>query len=285
MKKQLALIAGLLCGTVASHAQVITSFSSDSGASTHEAAQVSQTTLDTATLEVSYRMQWLQIPDRKPKEDVMLLQCGRRLSKFYSLKTHRVDSLIRVTPKEQALANIQNFKAGEQYTVFQNHPEGKLTYTEKISTDNLLYTEPQPEIAWKLQPETREIIGYTCCRATCTFRGRNYEAWYAEEIPLSIGPWKFRGLPGLIMAVNDDEGIISFEATGIRRAENPVTIAERNYLKTSRKKFLSTDRKFKTDPIGYMAVNSNIKIVVKNADGTPCEGAALMQQYNPMELE
>lgn len=215
----------------------------------------------------------------------MLLQCGRQLTKFYSLKTHQVDSLIRVTPSEQILANIGNFKAGVQYTLFQNHPAGELTYTEKISSDNLLYTEPLPAFAWELQPQTREIIGYSCRRATCTFRGRTYEAWYAEEIPVSTGPWKFRGLPGLILAVSDDRGIIAFEATGIRSSRNPVTMAERNYLKTSRKKFMQTDSKFKTDPIGYMAANSNIKIVVKNADGTPREGDDLLQKYNPLELE
>lgn len=284
MKKQIVLAAAFLCGITASHAQVFASFSSDGGASAHEAMRETQIPLDTATLEVSYRMQWLQNPDRKAKEDLMLLQCGRRLSKFYSLKTHRIDSLIRVSSSEQILANIGNYKTGVQYAVFQNRPAGELTYTEKISTDNLLYTEPLPEFSWELQPETREVIGYLCRRATCTFRGRSYEAWYTEEIPLSLGPWKFRGLPGLILAVNDNDGVIAFEATGIRQAGNPVTMAERNYLKTSRKKFLATDRKFKTDPIGYMSANSNIKIVVKNADGTPST-SDMTQKYNPLELE
>lgn len=113
-----------------------------------------------------------------------------------------------------------------------------MTCTDKISRDNMLYTEPLPEIEWTLRDGTREVIGYDCRRATCRFRGRDYEAWYTEELPLATGPWKFHGLPGLILAVNDtgdDGGIIRFEATGIRRAEVPVTMADLNYLKTSRK--------------------------------------------------
>ena len=40
-----------------------------------------------------------------------------------------------------------------------------------------------------------------------------------------------------------------------------------------------------TDPIGYMQANSNIRITVRNKDGTPCEGADLLREYNPLETE
>ena len=83
----------------------------------------------------------------------------------------------------------------------------------------------------------------------------------------------------------DPQGIIRFEATGIRKSRTPVTMADLNYLKTSRKKFRSTEQKFMTDPIGYMSANSGVKITVKNPDGTPREGADLIRQYNPLELE
>jgi len=62
-----------------------------------------------------------------------------------------------------------------------------------------------------------------------------------------------------------------------------MTMADLNYLKTSRKKFLATERKFMTDPIGYMQANSNIRITVRNEDGTPREGADLLREYNPLE--
>lgn len=289
MKKAIILLAVALTAFAAGRAQTIVTFSTDGGAQAFNTAEVQQTVIDTATLEVSYRMEWLRRPDsEKPTEDLMLLQAGGKTSKFFSYKTLQRDSLLRVTPSEQVLANPGNFKGGVQYAVFQNYPQGELTFTDKIATDYLFYTEPLPEIGWELSPRTREIIGYTCRRATCTFRGRNYEAWYTEEIPLGLGPWKFRGLPGLILAVNDladPQGIIRFEATGIRKSRTPVTMADLNYLKTSRKKFRSTEQKFMTDPIGYMSANSGVKITVQNPDGTPREGADLIRQYNPLELE
>ena len=282
-------IAAALAAATAGRAQTVISYSTDGGAQALETGDIPQTVLDTATLEVSYRMEWLRRPDReKPMQDLLLLQAGGKVTKFFSYKTLQRDSLLRITPAEQVLANVGNFKGGLEAVVFQNYPAGEMTCTDKISRDNMLYTEPLPEIEWTLRDGTREVIGYDCRRATCRFRGRDYEAWYTEELPLATGPWKFHGLPGLILAVNDtgdDGGIIRFEATGIRRAEVPVTMADLNYLKTSRKKFLATERKFMTDPIGYMQANSNIRITVRNEDGTPRAGADLLREYKPLETE
>lgn len=33
-----------------------------------------------------------------------------------------------------------------------------------------------------------------------------YTSWYAPEIALNKGPWKFNGLPGLILKVEDSKG-------------------------------------------------------------------------------
>ena len=63
---------------------------------------------------------------------------------------------------------------------------------------------------WKLiSNESIKIMGYTCEKATLNFRGRDYIAFYTTELPISFGPWKFKGLPGLILNI--------FSTTGINR--------------------------------------------------------------------
>ena len=62
------------------------------------------------------------------------------------------------------------------------------------------------------------ILGYTCHKATTRFRGRDYVAWYTEEIPLSYGPYKFRGLPGLITCIYDKDRDHVFTLQGFERA-------------------------------------------------------------------
>lgn len=157
------IIAAALAAATAGRAQTVISYSTDGGAQALETGDIPQTVLDTATLEVSYRMEWLRRPDReKPMQDLLLLQAGGKVTKFFSYKTLQRDSLLRITPAEQVLANVGNFKGGLEAVVFQNYPAGEMTCTDKISRDNMLYTEPLPEIEWTLRDGTREVIGYDC---------------------------------------------------------------------------------------------------------------------------
>lgn len=65
------------------------------------------------------------------------------------------------------------------------------------------YTYPTPHMEWQLIPGDTLIQNHPCKKATCTFAGRNYVAWYTESIPLPYGPYLFGGLPGLIMEIHD----------------------------------------------------------------------------------
>lgn len=76
--------------------------------------------------------------------------------------------------------------------------------------------EDATNIKWQLLDEFKEISGYKCQKAATTFRGRNYDAWFTSEIPLSFGPWKFSGLPGLILEVYDQIGEVYFSAEQIQ---------------------------------------------------------------------
>ncbi len=83
----------------------------------------------------------------------------------------------------------------------------KLTYDDK----EYLLHDRMPDMPWEVVAEdTKEIGGYTCIRATLKFRGYQVVAYFTPEIPIPFGPWKFKGLPGLIMEVQSIGGINSF---------------------------------------------------------------------------
>ena len=63
---------------------------------------------------------------------------------------------------------------------------------------------------WKLEDGDTTIVEYACHKATTHFKGRTWHVWYAPDIPISEGPWKLSGLPGLILAAKDSEGLFSF---------------------------------------------------------------------------
>lgn len=265
--------------------QTIVTYTPD-GVKTYDTAEPPSELLDTTQFVVSYRMLYRQRPENEhPMKDLLLLQIGRNVTKFYSYKTWQTDSLVRVTPPEQVMANLGSFHGGVQDVLFRNAAAGRLTHTDQIGMDHLLYTEPLPDCGWELTDGERTILGYACRRAACTFRGRNYEAWYTPEIAVSCGPWKFGGLPGLILAVRDAAGVLELEATGVEQRVEPICMTDRNYMKTNRKKYLELKQKVMTDPVGYLAGNSNVRMTIKSEDGTPLNPGDLLRGYNAIELE
>ena len=285
MKKLLVTLVVLAASVCAAQAQQTIVYTTD-GVTTFDTTELPGEVLDTTRFVVSYRMLYERRPENDhPMEDLLLLQVGRNVSKCYSYKTWQTDSLVRVTPPEQVLANLGSFHGGVQDIFFRDAAAGRLTHTDQIGMDHLLYTEPLPAIDWELTDGERTIVGYACRRARCTFRGRSYEAWYAPEIAVSCGPWKFGGLPGLILAIRDDAGVLDLEATGVEQRVEPIRMTDRNYMKTNRKKYLDLKQKVMTDPVGYLTGSSNVRMTIKNEDGTPVNPGDLVRGYNPIELE
>ncbi|WP_421918434.1 GLPGLI family protein [Marinifilum sp.] len=68
---------------------------------------------------------------------------------------------------------------------------------------------------WKPSMDTKTLLGYTYHKATCKFRGRDYEAWFTREIPFKAAPWKFHGLPGVLLEVYSTDDYCSWVAESI----------------------------------------------------------------------
>lgn len=88
---------------------------------------------------------------------------------------------------DQVVYNIKN------NTIFSSFNYKEQFYVKEIAIKH----------NWKIEKETKKIGRFKCIRATTTFRGRNYTAWFTTEIPISYGPWKLYGLPGLILEAYD----------------------------------------------------------------------------------
>ncbi|SFB75760.1 GLPGLI family protein [Flexibacter flexilis DSM 6793] len=90
--------------------------------------------------------------------------------------------------------------------IVQDRKNNKLTIREVQSHYPLIVREPTlPKINWQLTEQHKKIGKFNCQKATATFRGRNYEAWFTPEIPIPADPWKLHGLPGLILEAQDTE--------------------------------------------------------------------------------
>jgi GLPGLI family protein len=72
---------------------------------------------------------------------------------------------------------------------------------------------------WKLTGEQKMILNYPCQEATRQDSTRKITAWFTPAIPVSSGPSTFCGLPGLVLAVNINDGDQTLTATSVNLGE------------------------------------------------------------------
>jgi GLPGLI family protein len=91
--------------------------------------------------------------------------------------------------------------------LLESHDKGKARY---FSYEKL------PKLEWEFLPQTKTFINIPVSLAKTNFRGRVYYAWYAPTIPISYGPWKLNGLPGLIIEAYDKTKEVVFKFSNIQ---------------------------------------------------------------------
>ncbi|WP_343535187.1 GLPGLI family protein [Pedobacter sp.] len=109
------------------------------------------------------------------------------------------------------------------YFYFAN--ENKFFTKERIITSYLI-EENAPKINWKISKDTASFSGVKCQKATAYFKGRNWIAWFAPELPFQSGPWKLNGLPGLIIEAHDEKNEVKFQFAGIDKVTETVPTKE-----------------------------------------------------------
>jgi GLPGLI family protein len=99
-----------------------------------------------------------------------------------------------------------------RYSIYKFPASNRIISYDRIGFTTYRIDEPNELFTWKIIPgQLKSIAGFACQKATTDYAGRSYEAWFTREIPLSEGPYKFYGLPGLIVSISDIRRQYSFE--------------------------------------------------------------------------
>lgn len=94
-----------------------------------------------------------------------------------------------------------------------------------ISINRVKYTESKNLFKWEITSDTTSIGGISCQKALTNFGGREWEAWFAPSIPISEGPYKFNGLPGLILQISDTKNFWRFDLASIKKIDKTITFS------------------------------------------------------------
>jgi len=88
-----------------------------------------------------------------------------------------------------------------------------IIYKETTGEGNSFFVgEPLNQFKWKLTGNSKTILKYNCQEATTNYRGRDYIAYFTTKIPFKAAPWKFHGLPGVMLAVKTSDDHIKIQA-------------------------------------------------------------------------
>jgi len=163
-------------------------------------------------------------------------------------KMIRLDSLQQFRPLEPSEVSL--YILPYLFLIKRNNQE--VYHHETIGNDLLKFNDTL-SLNWKLVNEEKLISTYKCKKATLSFSGRDWIAWYTTKIPVNAGPYKFFGLPGLIINVQDTENIFEFTAVEIERGDYTIASNVKNYFvseegekfhEIKKKEFYSIRKKF-----------------------------------------
>ena len=197
-------------------------------------------------------------------------------------------------------------------TIFVNIAEEKMTVYEDIPVHHYVYEE-DGTLKWDMLEDTLTVNGFLCNKAQTSYGGRTWTAWFTEEVASTAGPWKFHGLPGLIVKCTDDAGIFSYELFELVNKVFPITMEEANRpnIQIKREKFIERRNKlflnprYMKEPLYYHQQSEadyvgyslwSIEKTPRNPDGSislqyltkVINGVAVpwkANEYQPLELE
>lgn len=217
----------------------------------------------TTMMYVDYAMNADTIGQEGTYIDLQRLEVGNGCSKYSSLFLKRSVERTRVVGPNIAIGK----KDGKNGTFWNDIQYTDLFFkdsqvTEYVSMpmhntrNNSWFTEPCPPQQWTLHNDTMTVLEHRCQKATCHWRGRDFVAWFAKDIPIRRGPWKFNGLPGLILKLYDTDRFYTFEAVNLKNSNEPMmlydfksmtpnelkTVYDHKYIKSTRERVRKLQR-------------------------------------------
>ncbi|HCN12396.1 MAG TPA: GLPGLI family protein [Chryseobacterium sp.] len=228
----------------------------------------------------------------------MVLDINPDEFKFYPYAYAENDSLGKVR-------NYKNIMWDDQLPALKRN-KNSYTNTSYILLNDFFSFQTEDKISWNLSNETKKSAQYTLQKATTNFGGRKWTAWFSKEVNLSEGPYKFRGLPGLIFEIQDDQQNFIFSLVKSQKFKNtydtseflesfggkkPIPINEKVLLKKRMELFNDPLRDFKEDfkksngAGKFSVLGIEVKSIEQFKELTEGFQEMIRKENNPIEID
>lgn len=211
------------------------------------------------------------------KTEMMFLDTTKDGSKYYSYTVFNSDSIMKVDLEKQLAAtgsiNVKSDmqKGSVRYSVTKTYPDYKINLHRRLGMDAYNISDDR-KINWKILSEKEKIGEWNAQKAEADFAGRHWIAWFSTEIPIQDGPYKFRGLPGLIVKIEDKTGSHKLELKGIKniKKELDINVFDAKEIAVNSKQFQKVLKEYENDPTkGIKQIQmGGTSIILTGKDGT-----------------
>ncbi|WP_187271155.1 GLPGLI family protein [Neolewinella aurantiaca] len=140
---------------------------------------------------------------------------------FYRNKSLSVISVSGERSIQQDTDNAGNKKVvmklaeeGDSF-VYTDYANEEIKNKIRFFQEDFIVEDKVPQFKWSFTGKKKTIATYNTMEATTDFRGRHYSVWFSPDLPINGGPWKFSGLPGIILEVQDSEDDFNWVCSAI----------------------------------------------------------------------
>lgn len=226
---------------------------------------------------IMYEYKFVSNLDKKDSlsTELMYLDIKKDGSKFYSRQKFVSDSIRDAYIQKQLSMGSTNINYNENnpskvpYTVVKKYPDFKINLLTSLG-QNRFDVSDLKKMDWKILPEKKMIDQFEAQKATVDYGGRSWTAWFSQDFPFQDGPYKFHGLPGLILEMEDSTGTHQFKFAGSKKfdevekieKDNETTVGGRTVrigmlaggkpLEVTEEQFSKQWKDYKNDPVKDM---------------------------------
>ncbi len=171
-----------------------------------------------------YELQYRKDSTQDYRKNLMVLDINPEETKFYDYNFIEYDSL----NKNNVNGISSRYSTKTDQVLIRKKDSGQNFWYRDFF--DYFITTTNDDIKWKLLPETQTYNGYKLQKAIASFGGRNWTAWFSKEINLQEGPYKFRGLPGLIFIIQDSDKNFVYKL--VKNIKLPETYDTNEFIET-----------------------------------------------------